>query len=213
MSDVNGVRTIPVSRLRVSKVNPRRSPGDVSELAASIRQIGLIEPIVCAPDGKGFIVLAGSRRLAAAIEAGMDRIPAVVREGLSEEEREVLMLSENLHRKRLSHLEEASVYLRLMKLFGLTQLATGERCGVPSWRVSQHIAYTRLPKSVIDLVENGDMPFTEALGLERDNRRAEQKKMQRRGFPVTTHKIDGHAKCHPDRCEVRALADQLGVSA
>lgn len=204
---MNGVRTVPISQLRVSKVNPRRSPGDVSELAASVRLLGVIEPLIVAPDGDGFVVLAGSRRLAAAQLAELDRVPIIVREDLSEEQREVLMLSENLHRRKLSHLEIATVYARLMKLFGLNQREVAEHVGMSQTHINHHLAFLRLKKSLIQKVENGEVSFDEALGLG-VYRDYTQKPKQPQGRP-SGHLLDGHRTCNPERCEVRALTEQL----
>lgn len=206
---MNGVRTVPIAQLRVSKVNPRQSPGDVEELAASMRMLGVIEPLIVAPDGaETFIVLAGSRRLAAATEAGLDRVPVVVRDDLTEEQREVLMLSENVHRRDLSHLEVATVYVRLMKLFGLNQGQVADRTGMSSGHVSQHLAYLRLPKRVIQEVESGEKTFEKALQIGRHRSSNPTPLKAQRGLAVTLHQMAGHEKCKAS-CEVRALADQL----
>lgn len=213
---MNGVREIPVEQLRVSKLNPRRTPGDVSEIAESIRQIGVIEPLVVVPapaGDKGFVVLCGSRRLAGALSAGLTKVPAVVREDLSELEREVLMLSENVHRAKLSHLEIATVYARLLKLFGLSAKEIGHRCGTSDWHVSVHLAFLKQPKRLISQVEAGELSFSEAMGLGSHRNYAKNPKGKPRGLPVSLHQIKGHTKCKPERCEVRAFADQLGVSA
>lgn len=206
---MSGVREIAIDRLRVSKVNPRRSPGDVDELAASIRLLGVIEPVIVVPDGDSkFVVLAGSRRLAAATEAGLEQIPAVVREDLTEEQREILMLSENVHRSDLSHLEVATVYARLMKLFGLNQAQVADRTGMSSSHVSQHLAFLRLPKRVVEEVETGEKTFEEALQIGRHRGMNPAPTAPPRGLAVSLHQMAGHEKCK-STCEVRALADQL----
>ncbi len=84
----------PLDKLKPASDNPRRSVGDVAELAASIQAVGILEPLVVTPQDGGYTVVAGSRRLAAARKAGLAEVPVVVCE-LSEEQRQEAMLIEN----------------------------------------------------------------------------------------------------------------------
>ncbi len=209
MRETVRARTLEVAKLRVSALNPRRSAGDVSELAASIRRFGILQPLVVAPDGNGgYLVLAGQRRLAAAKRAGLARVPCVIRR-LGERDREAAMLVENIQRADLTPLEEATVYVRLMKLHALTQYEVAELVGKSQTHVSLRLAYLRLPKSTIAACERGEISFTEAmqLGPHRDYT-AKPKQPQGR---KSTHTVEGHEGCDARRCEVKRLLRRAGV--
>lgn len=130
--------------------NPRRDLGDLTELAASIREVGIVEPIVAArnPDGSTTIV-AGSRRYAAAQLAGLERAPVIVRPGLDDATRAELALIENLHRKDLEPLEEAEAFARLTgPEFGWSQTKLAGRLGCSQGHISKRLALLKLPDKV-----------------------------------------------------------------
>jgi ParB family chromosome partitioning protein len=87
----------------------------------SIREFGILEPLVVSPDKGGYIVVCGHRRVAAAKKAGLKECPVVVRE-TDAKDRELIALTENVHRRNLSPIEEAIAYGRLMKTRGLNQV-------------------------------------------------------------------------------------------
>ncbi len=101
----------------------------LDELARSISESGVIQPIVVRRQGDRFELLAGERRWRAAQRAGLDRIPAIIRDDLSDEEAFVLGLIENLQRESLSPLETAQGLKRLAALHQLTHGALGQRIG------------------------------------------------------------------------------------
>jgi ParB family chromosome partitioning protein len=203
-------RMLHVDKLRVSKLNPRRTPGDVAELADSIKQIGILQPLVVTPDGNGsFLVLAGSRRLAAAKRAGLRSVPVVVHR-FNETEREIAMLVENVQREQLSPVEEASVYVRLMKLNSWTQAQVGERVGKSQAHVGRYIALLRLPKDIIGKVDRGEIGLYEALGLGAYRVPYSVKPKQPQGRKSRCS-IEGHDGCDGRRCEVRRLAARVGA--
>jgi ParB family chromosome partitioning protein len=203
-------RSLDVGKLRVSKLNPRRGPGDVAELAASIRKVGLLQPLLVTPDGNaGYLVLAGQRRLAAAKEVGLARVPCVVRR-MDEREREVAMLVENVHRLDLTPLEQATVYVRLMKLYGLSQYEVGEAVGKSQTHISMHLAYLRLPKETIRRCEVAEISFSEAMGLGdyRDFKHKPKKPQGRKSL----HSLQGHESCDGRRCEVARELRRAGAA-
>jgi ParB/RepB/Spo0J family partition protein len=111
----NTVLQVELSKLFIGKVNVRKNPGDVRELAESIREKGVLEPILARPAGAKYEVITGSRRLAAAKEAGLKRIPAVVRE-MDDEEAVVVSLVENVQRRDIEPEEEYDALMELRKL-------------------------------------------------------------------------------------------------
>lgn len=117
---------VEIDRLVGAADNLRRNV-NVTELAASIRSIGVLEPLLVTPAVDGFAVVAGHRRLAAARKAGLEVVPCVVRE-MSEVERVIAMVVENEQRSDLSPIESAEGYFRLIDM-GITQKELAKKVG------------------------------------------------------------------------------------
>ncbi len=141
-------RQIPVDQIRPNPDQPRMEMKDegLQELAASIREHGIIQPLVLTRDNEddGYILIAGERRLRAAKLAGLESVPAIVREA-SEQERLELALIENIQRENLSPLEAAEAYQRLNDNFGLQQDQIAERVGKSRVAVTNTIRLRKLP--------------------------------------------------------------------
>ena len=112
-------REAEIGQLRPSRFQPRRdfSEGALADLAQSIREQGIVQPIVVVARGEGFEIVAGERRWRAAKLAGLERVPIVVREHTSDRELLELALVENLQREDLNALEAAEAYARLREEF------------------------------------------------------------------------------------------------
>lgn len=117
--------SLPLAAIQPSPRNPRRATGDVTELAASLREHGLLQPVVVRPSGAGYELIAGHRRYAAAKLLGWTEIAAVVRDE-TEEQAEILTLVENLQREDLTAKEEATALERLVRERGWTTRQVGE---------------------------------------------------------------------------------------
>lgn len=128
--DRKAILEIEVGRIRPNPHQPRKEfdAEGLEELAASIREHGVVQPIVVRPDGEGYELVAGERRWRAAKLAGLERIPALVRE-FSEAESMEIALVENLQREDLNPLEEAEAYKTLMEMCRLTQEQLASRVG------------------------------------------------------------------------------------
>jgi ParB/RepB/Spo0J family partition protein len=127
---------------------PRRHLGDLSELAASIREVGLIQPIIVTVIGyERYRILAGERRFSATRQAGLERIPAIVR-SVDEQRQLEIQLVENLHRKDLNPLEEALTYRRLLTEFSLTHEELGRRLGKTQVSVTETLRALDLPEQI-----------------------------------------------------------------
>jgi ParB family chromosome partitioning protein len=122
---------IPIDQIDVNPRQPRKTfdPGSLDELARSLKATGMIQPIVVrrAPGGR-WQLIAGERRWRAAAQAGLEQIPAVVREATDVESLE-LALVENLLREDLNPIEEAEAYQRILTEFGWTQEDVAQRVG------------------------------------------------------------------------------------
>jgi ParB family chromosome partitioning protein len=121
---------LPISAIRPNSNQPRRSfpEAGIKELAASIREVGILQPLVVRSTADGFELIAGERRLRAAREAGLDRVPVLIRQA-GETESVELALVENLQREDLNPLETAAAYQALMDGFGLSKEQLAHRLG------------------------------------------------------------------------------------
>lgn len=126
--------------------------GRLEELAQSIRENGLLQPIVVRRHGEGFQIIAGERRWRAAQRAGLHRIPAVVRDVPDDRILE-LALIENIQREDLTPIEEALAYRRLMEELGLTQEMVAARLGKDRATIANAVRLLRLPPDIQKLIE------------------------------------------------------------
>ena len=158
---------LPVELLQRGRYQPRRDmdPQRLEELAASIRAQGVMQPIVVRPlSADRYEIVAGERRWRAAQLAGLERIPAIVRE-LSDEAAMALALIENIQREELNPVEEAFALQRLVEEFGLTQQAVAETVGRSRAAVANMLRLLRLRGEVRDMLENGDLEMGHARAL------------------------------------------------
>lgn len=162
-SGVQSVRLCPVDLLFPHPHNPRGEvdPATVQELADSIREKGILEPLIVVPHPEksdGHLVVAGHRRRAAAILAGLDEVPAIVRDYTPAEQEEV-MLAENIQREALSLLQEAKAYQRLIAN-GSSQMDVARKLGINATRIQSRLVILKLPLSVQRLFDNNELPIT-----------------------------------------------------
>lgn len=140
--------------------NPRQprthfNEDDLAELVHSVREFGVLQPVVVRQNSDGqYELIMGERRTRAAREAGLDSIPAILRETADEDLLRDALL-ENLHRSQLNPLEEASAYQQLLEDFGITQEALATRIGRSRPQVSNTIRLLRLPVPVQQRVAAG----------------------------------------------------------
>lgn len=152
---MNQLQSIPVSSV-VSAGNIRDDIGDVTELAASIAEVGLLEPLVVQPDHDRYQLLAGHRRLAAVQQLGWTEVPAVIRpvesDGLDDASRIVIQLVENLQRRDLDPFEEARGLAQL-KALGWKQADIAKRIGRSPGHVSKRLALLDLPDELTEHID------------------------------------------------------------
>ena len=165
---VGGLRfeEVPVSAIRPNTHQPRRSFGEagIKELAASIREVGILQPLVIRATENGFELIAGERRLRAAKEAGIDRVPVLIRQAAEGESME-LALVENLQREDLNPLETAAAYQALIDSFGFTKEQLAGRLGKSRTAVTNTLRLTRLPASIRALILEGELTEGHARAL------------------------------------------------
>ncbi len=161
---------LPVSAIRPNSRQPRTSfpEAGIRELAASMREVGILQPLVVRPTPGGFELIAGERRLRAAKEAGMERVPVLIRQAGEDESME-LALVENLQRENLSPLETAAAYQALMDGFGLSRERLARRLGKSRAAVTNTLRLVHLPERIQVLLGEGKLSEGHAralLGLE-----------------------------------------------
>lgn len=160
---------VPIDAIVPGPHNPRRELGDLEGLAASIRAVGILEPLIVewASPSSPYMLLAGHRRHAAAKLAGLPEVPCLIRQTeASPALRLEMAIVENLQREGLAPLDEADGYRELVKL-GLSQRAIAERVGCSQSHVSKRLGLLDLPAPVQKRVEKGTMPLEAAAALTR----------------------------------------------
>ncbi len=156
---VSELRQIRLEEIEADPTQPRRTFDEIAldELAISIAEHGILQPIVVTPFGGHYQIVAGERRWRAAKKAGLEKIPAIVRT-LSDQHKLELSLIENLQRQDLNVLETATAYLKLRDQFNLTLDEIGQRVGGKSpSSISNTLRLLRLPEPVREALAEGKL--------------------------------------------------------
>jgi ParB family chromosome partitioning protein len=172
---------IAVDLIDPSPVQPRSHFDDRSlqELAMSIRENGIVQPVLVRPNGSRYELVAGERRWRAAKVAGMERIPAIIREIANDKVLE-LALIENIQREDLNAIEEARAYKNLIETVGLTQESLARRVGRDRSYITNHLRLLRLPDDLQQFVQDGQLSGGHARTLLGARDVAIQRKVARR---------------------------------
>lgn len=160
------LKLIPVEEIRPSPNQPRFEikEDSLAELASSIRQKGLLQPVIVRRKEWGYELVAGERRFRASLMAGLKEIPAIIRDVDDKEALEIALI-ENLQREDLNPLEVATVYDRLVREFGYTHEELGRRLGVDRTSVTNYIRLLRLPEDLKALIREGKLSSSHARTL------------------------------------------------
>ena len=144
---------IDISELRPNPYQPRKVFKDeaLQELAASIKEHGVFQPIIVKKSVKGYEIVAGERRVKASIKAGLETIPAIIKD-FSDEEMMQIALLENLQRENLSAIEEAKAYYDIINSLKITQDELAKRVGKSRSHITNMIGLLRLPLNVKKLI-------------------------------------------------------------
>jgi ParB family chromosome partitioning protein len=152
-----GAREVEIGHLVPNRFQPRQdfSEAGLAELAASIREQGIVQPIVVTPRGEKLEIVAGERRWRAAAMAGLTKVPIVLRERQSETDLLEVALVENLQREDLNPLDAAQAYARLKDEFRLSHERIADRVGKDRTTISNALRLLKLPSTVKDRIRSG----------------------------------------------------------
>lgn len=173
---------IPVGAIEPNPNQPRQHFDEeaLAELSASIRDVGVLQPLLVRPVGDGrYQLVAGERRWRAARRAGVDTVPALVRDTTDVASAEQALI-ENLHREDLSVLEEAAAYQQLIEDFGLTHEVLAGRVGKSRSAITNTLRLLSLPSAIQQLVAEGRLSAGHAKALLTTPDRSFQEQLARR---------------------------------
>ncbi len=155
--DVSLQRYVPVDEIVPNPYQPRRNftEEELFELAESIKSHGMLQPIVVREKDGRYEIIAGERRWRAAKLAGLDRVPAIIREVESEEEMLIFALVENLQREDLNPVEKALALKKLKEEFNATDSEIGKIVGKSRSAITNTLRLLDLPEEVLNLLANG----------------------------------------------------------
>jgi len=164
--DSAAVMHIPLEKVRAGSLQPRKSfpPEELAELVASVKEKGVLQPVLVRPVADGYELVAGERRYRAAESAGLAQIPALVRKFTDREALEVAIV-ENVQRADLNVIELAEGYSRLIRDFSLSQEQVAERVGKDRATVANTIRLLKLPDPVRQSLVDGSITAGHARAL------------------------------------------------
>ncbi len=179
--DTPAERQVPISEIRPNPRQPRRyfNEAKIAELSESIRNQGILQPLVVRKIPQGYELILGERRFRAAQQAQLERVPVIVKE-VSDAESLEMALVENIQREELTPIEEALAYRQLMEEFHLTQEQVAQRVGKSRPVVTNLLRVLNLPEEIKEHVDSGALTVGHARALLALNLPEQQLEMARR---------------------------------
>ena len=162
-----GLANVPVEQISPNPYQPRKTFNEASieELARSVREHGIVQPLVVTRAGDRYKLIAGERRFRAAQRAGLRTVPVVIKEMMQEGDALQIALIENIQREDLNPMEEATAYHQLHEEFGLTQEEISRRVGKERSTVANFLRLLKLPDGVKKLLGSGQLSMGHARAL------------------------------------------------
>jgi ParB family transcriptional regulator, chromosome partitioning protein len=167
VQDIRSLRHVPVELLHPNPNNPRKhfAEEDLESLAKSLKDKGLLQPLVVRPRGDGsFEIVAGERRWRASQRAGLHDLPVLIRE-LDDKETLEIALIENVQRSDLNALEEARAYRQLIEQYGYTQQQLADAIGKSRSHIANTMRLMTLPEAIQNQIEKGELTAGHARSL------------------------------------------------
>ncbi|APX13121.1 ParB/RepB/Spo0J family partition protein [Tateyamaria omphalii] len=165
-SSDGGEKRVPIERIKPNPNQPRRQfdAAPLEDLIASIKEKGVLQPLIVRPSGDGFEIVAGERRWRAAQQAQLHELPVLVRDFTDTEVLEVAII-ENIQRADLNPIEEAAGYKQLMDRFGHTQEKMAEALGKSRSHIANLLRLLHLPEAIQTFVTDGSLSAGHARAL------------------------------------------------
>jgi ParB family chromosome partitioning protein len=162
-----GLAEIPISQIQPNPFQPRKTFNEASidELARSVREHGIVQPLVVTRSGDKYKLIAGERRFRAAQKAGLTTVPVLIKEMMAEGDALQIALIENIQREDLNPIEEAMAYHQLHDDFQLTQEEISRRVGKERSTVANFLRLLKLPDPVKKLLASGQLSMGHARAL------------------------------------------------
>lgn len=215
-SDLQGSQTVRLSEIEPNKNQPRQNfdEASIASLAESIREHGLIQPILVRPiETGGYQIVAGERRWRACRMLGMAEVPVIIKE-LSDFETAQIALIENVQRENLNPIEEATAYKTLMENFHMTQETLSKAVGKSRSVIANAVRLLNLPEVVQDMLKSGDISVGQAKALASivDEKllvelaeKASKGQVTVRGIEKITAEMDKGQKAEADKAEDKRI--------
>ncbi len=159
-----GLLMLDIDRIQPGRHQPRADFSGLEGLVSSIRENGIVQPVIVRQEGSGYRLVAGERRWRAAQLAGLTRIPAVVRKIADDRLLEVALI-ENIQRKELNPIEEAQAYEILLNEMKLSQGEIAKRVGRDRTSISNYMRLLKLPNSIRERIKAGALSFGHAKAI------------------------------------------------
>jgi len=221
LHDNDRILKISPSRISINPQQPRThfAEAALNDLAESIKQHGIIQPLIVTRKGEGFELIAGERRLRSAKIIGLKEVPVIVREEQEQKKLEIALI-ENLQRENLNPLETARAYQRLIDEFNITQEEASHKVGKARSSVANALRLLALPQEIQDALANGKISEAHAkylLGLEGEAKQINMlKKIMRQNLTVAEtdkeiKRLGGTKAAKPKDYFDRAREEELGT--
>ena len=174
----NGISYININDIKPNEGQPRKTFDDekIGELADSIQEHGLIQPIVLRKSGKGYEIVAGERRWRACRKAGLKEIPCIIKE-LTDEENMLIAIIENMQREDLNPIEEAEGLNQMIVTYGLTQAEVSKSVGKSRPYITNALRLLKLPEEIREMLSEGKLTTGHARAIAGVNGKAAQIKI------------------------------------
>ncbi|UJP39352.1 ParB/RepB/Spo0J family partition protein [Cellulomonas palmilytica] len=196
------LQRVALTELHRDPNNPRDEETEIADLAASIAQVGLLQPIIVRRDAGRLVVVCGHRRLAALRKLGWRDVDVVVRREMPADQVLVAMLAENQQRVLLDPIEEARAYSRLQAVYGFTHLQVAERVGRPQSYVSGRLALLNLSPQEQEEIRAGQRSLTRGIQIGRVKAGKVRNRAKGSGWHLSeTHRLAARARARCRKLE------------
>lgn len=191
------IQEIPISSIRPNREQPRHrfSEETINELADSIKEQGILQPIIVKKSEQGFELVCGERRMRAAQRCGLEKVPAIIKD-IAEDKLLEWALVENIQREDLNAIEEAQAYVRLIEARDLSHEEIAKRVGKNRSTVANTIRLLRLPQEILEGLINGKLQAGHARAL--------------LSLPTPEHQRQMAKRIMEDRLSVRQVEELVG---